>query len=109
MFAKKFRLPAAVTLSQAQVFASPLFLLKITKNHLMYNRYGFVVTKKISKRAHIRNRTKRRFRVCVEKVHPTLLQGQDMLFVLKQAAVTEKTNVLCEEINKHLQKFLTIH
>jgi ribonuclease P protein component len=106
MFARKFRLPATVSLTHAQFISSQLFSLKIAKNNETHNRYGFVVTKKISKRAHIRNRTKRRFRSIMEKLHPVLSQGNDLLFILKAAAVGKETGELSQELQKVLNKLI---
>ena len=104
MFAKKFRLPASITFSQSKTIHSFSFSVKIQQNTLAYNRYGFVVSKNISKRAHIRNRTKRRFRACIEQLHKNLIIGSDMLFILKSTAVHVKSEVLQEEIKKVLIK-----
>lgn len=108
MFARKFRLPATVSLSQAKFFSSSVFSVKIAPNELGHNRYGFIVTKKISKRAHVRNRSKRRFRAIVEKLHFSLLQGNDMLFMLKQAAVGKDHEELMNEIQLVLEKAMII-
>ena len=107
MFAKKFRLPAIVSFSHAQTFSSQSFIVRMKKNELSYNRYGFVVTKKVSKRAHVRNRTKRKFRACVEKFAPRVTQGYDIIFMLTPGTVTESSERLCKELEKTSEKFLT--
>jgi len=107
MFAKKLRLPATTLLSHAQFFSTPLFSLKIQKNNLSYNRYGFVVSKKISKRAHIRNRSKRRVRAYVETLSSRLAPGYDMLFILKTSVTSQPSVVVQKDVEKALWKFLT--
>lgn len=84
MFATKFRLPAK-KLSNSLVFHSSLFTVFLQKNTQGYNRYGFVVSKKVDKRAVVRNKTKRETRSFVEVLSPRLLLGNDILFVLKHA------------------------
>ncbi len=41
---------------------SDFLIFRIVKNHLQENRFGFVVSKKVSPRAVVRNRVKRRLR-----------------------------------------------
>jgi len=99
MFSRKYRLPATIRLEHSKIIHTPLFSLRIAKNNLVYNRYGFIVSKKIDKRATVRNRLKRRFRACVEQMHKQLATGRDFLFVLKKEAVEMDTNVLCDKIS----------
>lgn len=106
MFARKFRLPAQIPLDNAHTYLLDIALVKIKENGLSYNRYGFVVSKKISKRAHVRNRVKRRFRVCIEKLHPLLRSGYDVLFVLKSSAVKEETQDICTKLHVQLGKYV---
>lgn len=103
MFSRKFRLPASIQFLQPQFFNSGTFNLKISQNSFAYNRYGFVVGKKIDKRATERNALKRRFRACIEELHPALPQGYDMLFVLKLSAKEQTTEALMNELKKTLE------
>jgi ribonuclease P protein component len=98
MFQKKFRLPASVRLAKAHTSFSSYFTLKGIPNNLEQNRYGFIVSKKIDKRAVGRNRLKRRFRAQVEQIHPELQQGYDFLFILKKEAVEQTTDNLRQEL-----------
>jgi len=47
------------------VFKNDFLLFKTIKNHLKESRFGFVVSKKISNKANIRNKVKRRLRQAV--------------------------------------------
>ncbi|MDE2025780.1 MAG: ribonuclease P protein component [Patescibacteria group bacterium] len=105
MFSKKFRLPATVSLSGTQVVSARFFTIRVKQNTLQNNRYGFVISKKISKRAHVRNRSKRKFRAGVEQLHSRLKTGYDMLFVLAPGVVNQSTQTLCTELEKTLQNF----
>jgi ribonuclease P protein component len=100
MFAKQFRLPATTSFIHAQSVSSPLFVVKVQQNTFPYNRYGFVVSKKISKRAHVRNRSKRRVRAYVEHLHNNLLQGYDILVILRQSVVDKQTHALQKEVEQ---------
>ena len=106
MFAKKFRLPPSVGLTNAYVVYTPLFKLSAKQNSLENNRYAFVVSKRIDKRAVGRNRSKRRLRAIVEQVHETLKPGYDMLFVIRKSLVDEKHEVLEKTVRESLGKIL---
>jgi ribonuclease P protein component len=90
MFARKNRLPANQKLQNSTFYVTPLFSVKIAKNNIEDNRYGFVVSKKTERLATDRNSLKRRFRAILEGLHPTLPKGYDFLVILKSGA-KEKT------------------
>lgn len=94
MLAKTFRLPAGVAFRSAIRFQSPLFTLSVVDNETDTNRYGFIVSKKIDKRAVVRNRAKRLVRSVIEKEYLTKNAGKDVLFILKPAI----KNVTSDEI-----------
>lgn len=104
MFKKNYRLPKGANLRNARVFETPFFRLKVAQNGLLYNRYSFIVSKIIDKRAVVRNKTKRRFRKCVEDIHFQLSKGYDMLFIIRKKTLEEKTKSLCLAINILLKK-----
>ncbi len=96
MFSKVFRLPFSRHFQNARVFHSHLFTLKVVSNNLTHNRYGFIASKVIDKRAVYRNAVKRKFRAIVELSHSSLAQGYDLLFILKKTL----TNTPLEEQKK---------
>lgn len=107
MFQKKFRLSAVTRLSPSTTFFSPFFVCKFGQNHLENNRYGFVVSKKVDKRAVRRNSVKRRLRAQVELFHKKMPQGYDFLFILKKEAVGQKSEIFSREIQK-LEKLVLL-
>ena len=104
MFARKYRLPASVRLEQPLIISSPFFTLRIARNNSADNRYGFIVSKKVDKRAVVRNNIKRRIRTCMETLHPKLVSGHDVLFIVKKEAIEQETEVLSMTIKKLLQE-----
>ncbi len=61
--------------------------IKFRKNNLAFSRFAVVVGTKVSKKAVIRNRIKRRIRAIVEKQIPNLQKGFDVMFLVKKEAI----------------------
>jgi len=62
-------------------FKNNLFILRISKNNLGLNRFGFVVSKKISKKAIIRNRIKRRMSEAIKGEAQKIKTGTDLVLI----------------------------
>ncbi|MBI2074749.1 MAG: ribonuclease P protein component [Candidatus Levybacteria bacterium] len=95
MLKKVYRLPASVKRKFSQSFTTPFFLLRIAKNGLPINRYGFVISKKVDKRATARNKAKRALRSCIEKMLKDINSGNDMLFFIKKEVLNTPSENLC--------------
>lgn len=104
MLQRKFRLSLKTRLTNASSIASPFFLLKVVENGLSYNRYGFVVSKKIDKRAVVRNKIKRKIRSCIEKVKDNIQGGHDMVFIARGTIADASAESLYINIQKVLRK-----
>ncbi len=100
MLKRKYRLPVRAKVSRPSSHRSPTFLLKIYKNNLPFSRFGFVISKKVDKRAVVRNRTKRVMRSCIEEMLLKIENGYDMLFILQKNAVGQKREIFYSEIEK---------
>lgn len=94
MLKRKYRLTARTRWSGKSI-KTPFFILKVAQNGLLYNRFSFTVSKKVDKRAVVRNRVKRRLRSCIEGIFDDLKKGYDMVFLIKKEAVLETTDKLC--------------
>jgi ribonuclease P protein component len=108
MLEKKLRLRKETKFDKSQSFTSPFFVLKFTKNEQTFSRFGFVVSKKIDKRAVVRNRLKRQIRSCIETNLDKIASGYDLLFVLKKPLLKKTTaeikRITWEELDR--QKLL---
>lgn len=62
-------------------FQEKFLVLKINKNNLSNNRFGFIVSKKISKKAVVRNKIKRRLREIVKKGINDYRKGFDIAVI----------------------------
>lgn len=101
MLPKKFRLSLKKKISPEKTYFSQLFIVKFQRNTLSYNRYGFIISKKVDLRASVRNKVKRLFHdsVVVSNISQT---GYDILFIVKKKAA----HVAKEEIAESIQKTL---
>jgi len=100
LFKKKYRLPKDF-LREGRTINSPIYTLKLKENGKMLSRFGFIVSKRIDKRATFRNRIKRKFRNCIEQRIEEIEKGYDFLFILKRGI--ENSNY-CEVLFSQLAK-----
>jgi ribonuclease P protein component len=74
-----------------------LFILRIAKNDLGLNRFGFVVSQKVSKKATVRNKIRRRLSEAIRDEVKNIENGTDLVFVVmrgmdkKDFSETKKT------------------
>lgn len=104
MLPRKFRLQKHTKFTHAKVASTQYFIVKFVKNELAYTTAGFIVSKKIARTAVVRNRLKRRFRSCFEKLFFRLQEGYDMLFILRKEALALPTKELCGILEETLKK-----
>lgn len=67
---------------RGQSWTTPFLVLVLLPNHLDHNRYGFAVGRRVGGAVR-RNRVKRWMREAVRKIHPTLRQGYDVVFIAR--------------------------
>lgn len=104
MLKKELRLPAGLRLTRFAAYRSQSFKLLASENGLTHCRCGFIISKKIDKRAVVRNRSKRLLRSCVEEIMGKLNGKYDMLFII-QKNLTDKTHDdIMSEVVSVLQK-----
>jgi len=102
MLPKQHRLPGNTRFVKAQFFKSPLFLVRSQSNNLTTSRFGFVVSKRIDKRAVTRNRLKRMFRSSIEDMIKKIKPGYDLLFILSPTSLSSTRQHQQEELEKVL-------
>ena len=83
-------------------FSNNFLSLKTVKNDLPVSRFGFIVSKKISKKAVERNRVKRLLRESVRLMQNDIRTGFDMVFISKAGISGKKF----KEINLAVEKLL---
>lgn len=65
----------------AKSFKNNLFISKIVKNGLGLNRVGFVVSQKVSKKATVRNKVKRRLSEILSPKMKEITAGTDVILI----------------------------
>lgn len=74
-----------IVFKKGKTKAGKLVFLKILKNNLGINRFGIVVSTKISKKAVVRNKIKRRIREIIRQINIKI--GFDIVIVAKQEII----------------------
>ena len=77
---------------------TPFLTIKIVKNNLTHPRFGFIVSKKISKRAVQRNKLKRRLREIVRLNLPLIKKNVDVVFFTKSSLLSLNFPALKKEV-----------
>lgn len=108
MLRKENRLPKDVIFSRKADFSSEYFLLKKIFNDQKKLRVGIAVSKKIDKRAVVRNKIKRQFKECLVSLKEKIMPGVDLLFIVKSEALNKENQLICIEIEKALEKIKII-
>ena len=90
MLARKFRLAGGLAtknvLKRGKLVRGGPVSLRICRNGLAQNRFGFVVSRRVSKQATERNLLKRRAREIVRKKLRILKPGHDVIFIFNESA-----------------------
>lgn len=80
--------------------SSPLLVIKFSKNNLTFNRFAFVISKKIDKRAVGRNALKRKLSSSIEEIFDNIVFGYDFVLYPKKDII----NLDKEAIKIQMQK-----
>jgi ribonuclease P protein component len=103
MLKKIFRLDAP-KLIRSKNIQSASFSLKTAKNDLDIPRFAFVISKKLDKRAVVRNSTKRKLSSCIEEIFDRIKGGNDFIFYPKPLIVEMNHKELLSEIENVFRK-----
>lgn len=89
---------------KGESFKSRSFILKITKNNLGKSRFGFIVSKKVSKKAVVRNKIKRRLRSIIKQNLKDIKKGMDVVLIILSGIEKKNFTELKEELITAFQK-----
>lgn len=102
MLKKKFRL-SDFSLEHPSVVSTQFFNLKFARNEKNSKRLAFVVSKKVDKRATVRNQLKRKTRAAFENLFGQIKEGYDFLVYPKIGV----KNVTSKEVEITLKSTLS--
>jgi ribonuclease P protein component len=102
MVSKIKRLPPGEQFSQGQTKKGLFLTIKVKKTMRSSFRIGFVISKKIDKRATVRNRIRRILSDEIQKGQQTGLSGYDILCIVTNPRVSENEKTVREEFNNLL-------
>lgn len=83
-------------------FYAKIFLVKILANDLEVNRYGIVISTKVSKKSVERNKLKRQFRAVIREFDKKLAVGFDLVIIVSPAALGQEYEFIKSELRKVL-------
>ena len=104
MFKKGLRLPKDAKFTKENQIFSNFFLIKIAENKIESNRFGIVVSKKIDKRAVVRNKIKRQIRHCIKENEKDIPTGKDMLIIVRPNIKDRQIKEICESVKQVFKK-----
>ena len=103
MLKKENRLKT-VLLRNPNTLTSSLFTVKVMANHEGKNRFAFVVSKRLDKRAVVRNSLKKKFRGAIEQIFDNIEKSFDFVFYPKQTAIKADKGQVLDELKKSFSK-----
>jgi ribonuclease P protein component len=103
MLKRENRLSKIIRRAGEKKYFSPLFHVKISENKENKARFGFVVSKKIDKRAVVRNKTKRVLRDTAKELIDSVL-GKDIVIIAKKSLSPKDREEVAKELGNILNK-----
>lgn len=103
MLKRKYRLNLKNFKSRFSI-GSSLFTIKVASNKESTSRFAFLVTGGTDKRAVVRNRARRQMQHCIKNLIYKIKPGLDLLFIVRKEALNKKTEEVCQEVEKQLEK-----
>ncbi len=67
---------------KGESFKNGLLILKTIKNNLKEDRFGFIISKKVSKKSVVRNKIKRRLKSIVQQNIKNIKKGEDIALII---------------------------
>lgn len=84
--------------------ANNIIIAKFIRNNLLFSRFAFIVSNKISKSAVKRNKIKRRMREAIRAKIPLIKNGYDIVFIANPSVLKKNYNDISEAVDKLLIK-----
>ena len=98
MLKQLYRLPKSAKVLHAESIHTPFVSIKKAQNGLSHSRFAFVVSKKVDKRAVVRNKVKRTLRSFIEYNIENIVKGYDMILIAKAQIQTITKEALFDSL-----------
>ena len=95
-----------IIFKNSKSFKTNLFIFRIMKNNLGFNRFGFVVSLKVSKKAVIRNKIRRRLSEIIKAEEKNIKAGTDLVVIALPGIEKKEFPELKEIVKNALLKCL---
>lgn len=89
---------------QGKSFYGKFVGIKAVANNLTDNRFGIIVSTKISKKSVERNKLKRQIRAVLKQLDKRLVRGYDLIIIVLPAALNQEYGEISQELANILSK-----
>jgi len=93
-----------VIFKKGKIFRSNLFVFRFLNNNLDQNRFGFIVSQKVSKKATIRNKVRRRLADVIRTEKEKFKPGIDLAIIALSGIEKKEYSEIKENLNNSLIK-----
>ena len=104
MLKKQNRLGRLARKKEDKLFTFPLFNLRVSDNEEKITKFAFIVSKKIDKRAVVRNRTKRVLRSAAQELVKKYQVGKNIIVVSRKALIPGQKQEVVSALETSLKK-----
>jgi len=87
-------------LKEGESYKEDFLFLKMIKNNLKESRFGFIISQKISKKATLRNKVRRRLREIIKRRLDDVKKGDDVLIIARPGLEKKDFWEIEESLNK---------
>lgn len=89
---------------QGESFKKECLVLRLAKNNLKVVRFGFVVGLKVSKKASLRNKIRRRLKAITKARLPQIKTGFDVVLIASKDSANKTFQEMAEIVNSLFKK-----
>jgi len=80
-------------------------LLRVISNNLQFSRFGFIISQKVSKKAVVRNKIKRRLRAIIRESLPKIKKGIDGVIIIVGSGIENNSfKEIKEKVGRLIKK-----